>query len=637
MENTEISNNSANIIDAKFDKFSDSFKELYNEMIKLDFSIKENDKISVYLNNLLDKIADNFSFFSKLLNNIEKEDIDIIKDTLLNFLYLVNPKNIIQFIPDDMKAKIAENIELNANSFYENIDCKLSLFPEDIKNNVKDLLLEIKGKNIVDILENNLGNLNNISESAKKAIPYLDKLVNGNNIRLYLINEINNFNYEEFKKFILDFLRNLLIDENLKKVQNEIKIIFGDTFYKDIRSIDDVLLYLFKYLQLGKHNVLSNFDIKVLLSIFAVPVLLFFINIYKSKQTNKYIINTLKPSFLNHNVNWYTSLIIFLQYFNIILIFLRVTFNDEIYKIIKLKYSDLNELTLSDEVIYQIIKLFYMYNVKYIVSILYILGITLSLINFKNEESHNISIVRAFLTVFFIILIPELYFEKTLNTFKSHNYSLNIVIKIVTMFIVIYILDKSIMIITDFFKLYTNLDEKDKLVCSTESSTESSKHADYAINAKYADYADHAIYAKYAENADNIVDSVQTDKKKKDNIVVKNEKSDTLLMIRFISIIIFAVILQQFNFNEYIQFNDNENINAFIQIIASIIILVICDYLFQTILTPLQINMKLTSKINVNYKLIIAFIVFFSLMLIGQQYSKKIGFVKVGDKNICIV
>merc|ERR1712070_1085056 len=103
MENTEISNNSANIIDAKFDKFSDSFKELYNEMIKLDFSIKENDKISVYLNNLLDKIADNFSFFSKLLNNIEKEDIDIIKDTLLNFLYLVNPKNIIQFIPDDMK------------------------------------------------------------------------------------------------------------------------------------------------------------------------------------------------------------------------------------------------------------------------------------------------------------------------------------------------------------------------------------------------------------------------------------------------------------------------------------------------------------------------------------------------------
>ena len=633
MENTEISNNSANIIDAKFDKFSDSFKELYNEMIKLDFSIKENDKISVYLNNLLNKIADNFPFFSKLLNNIEKEDIDIIKDTLLNFLYLVNPKNIIQFIPDDMKAKIAENIELNANSFYENIDCKLSLFPEDIKNNVKDLLLEIKGKNIVDILENNLGNLNNISESAKKAIPYLDKLVNGNNIRLYLINEINNFNYEEFKKFILDFLRNLLIDENLKKVQNEIKIIFGDTFYKDIRSIDDVLLYLFKYLQLGKHNVLSNFDIKVLLSIFAVPVLLFFINIYKSKQTNKYIINTLKPSFLNHNVNWYTSLIIFLQYFNIILIFLRVTFNDEIYKIIKLKYSDLNELTLSDEVIYQIIKLFYMYNVKYIVSILYILGITLSLINFKNEESHNISIVRAFLTIFFIILIPELYFEKTLNTFKSDNYSLNIVIKIVTMFIVIYILDKSIMIITDFFKLYTNLDEKDKHVCSTDST----KLADYAESAKYAKYADRAKYAKYAENADNIVDSVQTDKKKKDNIVVKNEKSDTLLMIRFISIIIFAVILQQFNFNEYIQFNDNENINAFIQIIASIIILVICDYLFQTILTPLQINMKLTSKINVNYKLIIAFIVFFSLMLIGQQYSKKIGFVKVGDKNICIV
>ena len=633
MENTENLNNPSNKIDTKLDKFSDSFKESYNEIIKLDFSIDENEKISVYLNKLINKIAGNMSLFKNFLNSITDDDVDIIKDTLLNFLYLIDPKNIIRFIPDDMKAKIAENVDFNTSSLYENIDCKLSLFPEELKNNVKDLLFEIKGKNVVDVLENNLGNLNNISDSAKKAIPYLDKLVNGNNIRLYLINEIKKFNYTQFKKFILDFIKNLLFDENLKELQDEINIIFGDTFYKDVRSNDDILLFFFKYLQLGKHNVLSNFDIKVLICIFATPVLLFLINIYKSKQKDKYVINTLKPSFMIYNVNWYTYLIIFLQYFNILLIFLRITFNNEIYKITKLYYTELNELTLSDEVTYQIIKFFYMYNVKYLVGILYILGIALSLINFKNEESHNISIVRAFLTIFFIMLIPELFFEKILNTFKSDNYSLNIIIKIVTTFIVVYILDKSIMIITDFFKLYTNLGEKDKHVYSIESS----KHADYADSAKYAKYADHAKYAKYAENAHSIVDSSESDKKKKDNSVVINEKSDTLLMIRFISIIIFAVILQQFNFNQYIQFNDNENINAFIQIIASIIILVICDYLFQTILTRLKINIKSNSKINVNYKLIIAFIVFFSLMLIAQQYSKKVGIVKVGNKNICIL
>lgn len=633
MENTKILNNPSNIIDQKFDKFSDSLKESFNELKNIDYSIKENDKISVYLNNLLNKFADNFSIFKKFLANITEDDIDIIKDTLLNFLYLVDPKNIIQFIPDDMKAKIAENVELNTKSLYNNLDCKLSLFPDELKNNVKDLLLEIKGKNVVDVLENNLGDLNNISDSAKKAIPYLDKLVNGNSIRLYLINEIKNFNYEEFKKFILDFLRKLLLDDNLKNLQNEINIIFGDTFYKDIRSIDDILLFFLKYLQIGKHNILTNFDIKVLICIFAVPLLLFLINIPKSKQIDKYLINTIKPSFMIYNVNWYTCLIIFLQYFNILLIFLRVTFNDEIYKIIKLYYKDLNELTLSDEVTYQIIKIVYMYNIKYIIGILYILGITLSLINFKNEESHNISISRAFLTIFFIILIPELYFEKTLNTFKSNNYSLNIIIKIVTTIIVIYILDKSIMIITDFLKLYTNLGEKDKDVCSAGSA----KNANYADTAKYATYADTAKYAKYAENADNIVDNMQNSKIRKNDKNIFNKKSDTLLMIRFISIIIFAFILQHFNLNQHIQFNDNENINGFIQIIASIFAIVIFDYIFQNTVNHLQIHEKSNYKININYKLIIAFILFLSILLIANQKSNKIKIMKVNNKNICIL
>ena len=633
-----------NIMNEKFQIFSDNLKEIYNEIINVDYTIYENEKLSINLNNLINIFASNILLLEKLFNTISDNDIFIIKDTLLNFLYLVNPKNIIQFIPDDMKAKIAENINLNTKTIYDNIDCKLSLFPDSIKNNAKDLLFEIKGKNVVDVLEDKLGNLNNISESAKKAIPYLDNLVNGNNIKIFLINEINKFNYEEFKKFIIDFLKNLLLDDNLQKLQNEIDNIFGNIYYHDINNIDDILLYIFKYLQFGKYNILSNFDVKVLIGIFSVPSLLFLINIPKSNNIGKYIINTLKPSFMTHNVNWYTYIIIFLQYFNILLIFLRVTFNDEIYNIIKILYKELNNLTFSDEVTYQIIKFFYMYNVKYLVGILYILGITLSLINFKNEESHNISIVRAFLTIFFIMLIPELFFEKILNSFSSNNYSLNILIKILTTLIVIYILDKSIVIITDSFKLYTNLGDKDKHVCDADSS----KHADYAESAKYAKYADSAKYAKYAENTDNIVDSVHNNKiyqNKKDNTircnrnntVRSNRTSDILLMIRFISIIIFAVILQQFNLNKHIQFNDNENLNTFIQIASSIIIIVIFDYLLQSILIPLQINIKSTSKINVNYKLIVVFIVFFSLMLIGQQYSKKIGFVKIGDKHICIV
>ena len=635
-----------NIIDQKLNKFSNSINEIINEIITIDYSIKENDKISLYLNNLLNKFASKITVLETFLNNISDDDISIIKESFINFLYLANPKNIIKFIPDDVKSKIAENFDLNTKSFYENIDCKLSLFPEELKSNVKDLLLEIKGKNVVDVLENNLGKLNDISDSAKKAIPYLDNFVNGNKIRLYFINEIKNFNYAEFKNFIIDVFKKIILDDNLKQLQNEINIIFGNAFYKDIRNVDDLLLYIFKYLQFGKHNTLTNFDVKVLIGIFSIPSLLFLINIPKSTNHYQYIINTVNPSFMVQNINWYTYLIICVQYFNILLIFLRVTFNAEIYTFIKKKVTNLNDLPVSNEMSYQIIKLLYMYNVKYLVGILYILGISLSLINFKNEESHNISIVRSFLTIFFIILIPELFFEKTLNSFSSDNYSLNILFKILTTLVVIYILDKSIVIITDSFKLYTNLG--DKPICNSNSTNhtdyaESAKSAKYAEYADSAKYADNAKFAKYAENADHIVDTTQSrpfNKNKKyisTNTIITNEQSDTLLIIRFISIIIFAIILQQFNLNEYIQFNDNENINAFIQIIANVITLVICDSLFQIILIPLRINIKSTSKINVNYKLIVTFIMFLSLMLIGHQYSKKIEFVKMGDMNICIV
>ena len=69
MENTKILNNPSNIIDQKFDKFSDSLKDSFNELKNIDYSIKENDKISVYLNNLLNKFVDNFSIFKKFLKS----------------------------------------------------------------------------------------------------------------------------------------------------------------------------------------------------------------------------------------------------------------------------------------------------------------------------------------------------------------------------------------------------------------------------------------------------------------------------------------------------------------------------------------------------------------------------------------
>ena len=40
-----------NIIDQKLNKFSNSINEIINEIITIDYSIKENDKISLYLIN----------------------------------------------------------------------------------------------------------------------------------------------------------------------------------------------------------------------------------------------------------------------------------------------------------------------------------------------------------------------------------------------------------------------------------------------------------------------------------------------------------------------------------------------------------------------------------------------------------